>query len=369
MKLDATLAAVALVAVAVVSFFFALHTWKAEGRAREAAARAEADAEKSRKVANLLADLIQSMEPLGLKGHAFHASADWGQGLTDLQLLDRAARMVTKELKDEPAVQPALMTTIGNLYRSRGRYREATPLIKSAYDTRRKALGEDDPDVAASLYYLAWLYHDQGDYETAERLYRQALKICAGRGDKGSLADSIKFNLAWLMTDMEEYVAGEELFRDLLKNRLGQLDEHHREVAIVRLGLAINLLQQNPFSETMILEAMILSGQAWEVFQKQEGGRNIVKLLDLLVKGVRAREAKKPKAAVDSMRQARDITCQSLGDKHPYVTIILNELALTLEMAGDDDEAEKNYRECWAIAKAVFVVSAACCARASTKLP
>src|SRR4029079_551496 len=58
-----------------------------------------------------------------------------------------------------------------------GAYAKAEPLYERALAIREKALGQEHPDVAASLNNLAWLYHTKGDYVKAEPLYERALAI------------------------------------------------------------------------------------------------------------------------------------------------------------------------------------------------
>jgi len=45
------------------------------------------------------------------------------------------------------------------LYYSQGKYKEAEPLYQQALALRQKLLGDDHPDVAASLNNLALLYY------------------------------------------------------------------------------------------------------------------------------------------------------------------------------------------------------------------
>ncbi|MEO1387981.1 MAG: tetratricopeptide repeat protein, partial [Cyanobacteria bacterium J06634_6] len=67
------------------------------------------------------------------------------------------------------------------LYKSQGRYEQAEPLYIQALDLWRKLLGEDHPNIAASLNNLAGLYSSQGRYEQAEPLYIQAIAILNNR--------------------------------------------------------------------------------------------------------------------------------------------------------------------------------------------
>ena len=64
---------------------------------------------------------------------------------------------------------------------SAGRYQEAIALATQARDLARRHLGQDHPDYAISLNYLAMLHLAMGDHAAALPLFRQALEICAPR--------------------------------------------------------------------------------------------------------------------------------------------------------------------------------------------
>ena len=63
------------------------------------------------------------------------------------------------------------------LYHDRGEYDLAEPLYKRALAIREKALGPGHPGTARSLNNLATLYGNQGKYDLAEPLYKRALAI------------------------------------------------------------------------------------------------------------------------------------------------------------------------------------------------
>jgi tetratricopeptide (TPR) repeat protein len=66
---------------------------------------------------------------------------------------------------------------LASLYDSQGNYERAEALFLQALKLRQRLLGDNHPDVASSLNNLAKLYYSQGKYDQAEPLYLQALNI------------------------------------------------------------------------------------------------------------------------------------------------------------------------------------------------
>jgi serine/threonine protein kinase/Tfp pilus assembly protein PilF len=327
-------AAAALLFATAVSSLFGLHRAKA--------------AEQARNTSEFLVGLLQASEPVGIGSFPFGESVTESRRLSVRQFLDKEGqKRVIEAFKDQPAVQTRLMDTLGNLCRSLALYPEAKILLESSRNIRQTTLGDKHADVANSLYYLAWLYHDQGDYEKAERLFQEALAIHRSKGNDNSLVDSLKFNLAWLLTDMEEYASAEQLFSDVRKKRRQQPGGKPREVAIASIGLAVVWLEQGRGQEALRLIPDILG-----LFQDEESGRRAIGIIASTVRGIAMRDALKMNyaSAEESLRKCVDICRLSLGDQHPYVTIFLTELALTQEKMGDVTAAEKSYRECLEIA-------------------
>jgi tetratricopeptide (TPR) repeat protein len=64
------------------------------------------------------------------------------------------------------------LNNLASLYDDQGKYDEAEPLYKQALAIREKALSSEHPDTASSMNNLAWLYDDQGKYDEAEPLYK-----------------------------------------------------------------------------------------------------------------------------------------------------------------------------------------------------
>jgi hypothetical protein len=70
-----------------------------------------------------------------------------------------------------------LYHTLGGLEHTRGRHALSEPLARRAVVLRLRALGEDNPAVAADRAPLAALLDGQDKDDEAERLYRQAVAV------------------------------------------------------------------------------------------------------------------------------------------------------------------------------------------------
>jgi tetratricopeptide (TPR) repeat protein len=87
----------------------------------------------------------------------------------------RAVTDAAKEREDERAA--FLCNRLGACLRMTGAYTEARPLYERALAITEKVLGEDHPDTASTLNNLAALLSDQGSYEEARPLYERVLAI------------------------------------------------------------------------------------------------------------------------------------------------------------------------------------------------
>ena len=77
---------------------------------------------------------------------------------------------------NERAAHDESLNLVGGLYAARGRLAAAERVFQRSLGIARNELG-DHPDVADLLNNLGALHDIQGDYQTAEVLYEQALAI------------------------------------------------------------------------------------------------------------------------------------------------------------------------------------------------
>jgi tetratricopeptide (TPR) repeat protein len=132
-------------------------------------------------------------------------------------LAQRALAIYEKTLGPGHRRVAASLYFLALLYHAQSRYKDAEPLFRRALAIQEKSLGLGHPDVASTLNNLAELYRVQGRYKKAEPLYRRALTIiekALGPGHR-RVATSLYF-LALLYHAQSRYKKAEPLFRRAL---------------------------------------------------------------------------------------------------------------------------------------------------------
>ncbi len=329
-------------------------------RARDEADRANREASKANRTAEVLVGMFEAADPLGFNGLA-SLKVRGGEDLTALQLLDRAARRVERELGAEPETQAKLLDTIGGVYCTLGQTEPARRLLEKALALRREQLPHDHPDVAATLHNFGWLHHQIGDYATAKRCYGEALAIRRRHADTDPFALSVTmFALAWLLADLEEFTPAEELMQEVIALRARHLGPEHRDTAVARVGLVAIYIAQDKLEK--FVAALAPYRQAIATLRQVEGGEGLAESIHLLQTGVMAREmplsrfllgVKDDRAVEDCFQRSLQLARKTLGDRHLFVGLILHELADTLVVQHRDEAAEPYFRECLEILRGV----------------
>ena len=133
------------------------------GRIARERDRANREAESAKQVSEFLVSLFRVSDPSEARGNT----------ITAREILNRASARIANELQDQPLVQAKMMSTIGNVDRGLGLVKEAVPLLEEALRIREKILGPSHPDVAQSLYDLAWATWG----EEGREMFRRSLEI------------------------------------------------------------------------------------------------------------------------------------------------------------------------------------------------
>ncbi len=357
---------------------------RAERHLAEATAQrrtAERQRARAEEVSRFLVDLFEESDP----GEAL------GEEVTAREMLDRGARRIADELRDQPELQAMLMDTMGGVYHKLGRDQRATELLEEALVIRR-GLGDRHPDLASILGHLGvvWLergeperaeplleealvlrrellgprnaqiveslddlgsfHYARGDYEKAQALHEEALAMRRGlsQGPDPEIAVTLS-NLAAALLARGEVDAAEERLRAALTIRR-QRGDLHPDIAQSLNNLAAVLQSKGDLAEAAELfeEAVTMRRRLYGA----EGHRHLATALDnlatVLVSLDRVEEAE------TRYVEALELRRRLLGARHPDVAFSLNNLAVLHQETGDLDEAETLYRralEVWSEAK------------------
>jgi serine/threonine protein kinase len=216
-----------IVSVIVVS-------WQANV-AEEERDRAKIQAVKFERVNLFLQGMLSSVDPNEL-----------GRDVKVYDILDKAAKDIKTELKDQPEIEADINRTLGNTYVNLGEYDKAKPHLYNSLSINENLYGSESKQVAQSLHDIGLYYHWIGDYNLADSLYSKALTIYRKVLTEPTLALAENLNdYALIQSDLGDYDKAEKLFKESLVIFQNIGGEKYRNVAAVMNNLAITLHYKN----------------------------------------------------------------------------------------------------------------------------
>ncbi|BAY91423.1 tetratricopeptide repeat protein [Tolypothrix sp. LEGE 11397] len=221
-------------------------------------------------------------------------------------------------------------------YEGQGLYTQAEPWNQQCLSTVQHRLGDNHPDVAASLNNLAGLYESQGKYDQAEPLYLQALELCKRLlGDNHRHVASSLNNLAHLYYSQGKYDQAEPLYLQALELRQRLLGDNHPDVATSLNNLAGLYESQGKYDQAETLHL-----QALELKQRLLGDNHPSVATSLNNLALLYYFQGKYDQAEPLYLQALELRQRLLGDNHPDVALSLNNLAKLYYSQGKYHQAE-----------------------------
>lgn len=190
--------------------------------------RSRTETAKANQIRVFLEDTLGSVEPSAAQ-----------RDVTLAEVLDEAVHWVDIALSNEPEVAASIQNTIGNSYRTLGRFDAAETQLQSALETRRQLFGEEHTEVAQSLNTLGLLRRSEGDYDEADRLFNESLAMRRQLlgPDHPDVATSIQ-NLAVLRQSQGRIDEAGQLFEQTLNVRRAVFGDDHADVAVCQYQLA-----------------------------------------------------------------------------------------------------------------------------------
>lgn len=143
----------------------------AQAAAAENAARAQGEAQRGRRVLDLLTAIFNVTDPRS-GGRA---------GLTAAEALRLGAERAVARLDNDPLAQSDLLVALGNINQNLGEIASAREMLSRALELRREHLTSNDPAIAVAAAHLAQADEAANDLAAAEAHYRVAYDITSAR--------------------------------------------------------------------------------------------------------------------------------------------------------------------------------------------
>jgi eukaryotic-like serine/threonine-protein kinase len=324
-------AAVMAATLAAVVATFSFRLVEERNLAVQASARAEKEAATASRVTGFLQQIFEVSNP----------SRSLGQSITAVQLLNRGAAQIERDLEGEEEVQASLMDAIGQSYVGLGLVPEAEEHLERSFEIRRRLFRPPHEALAESHDRLGELRITQGRYEDAEHHFREAWRqredlfgpddprVAESQADLGAVAH--------ILGRLSE---AEDLYRRArarLELRPGPRDP---ATLLVQSNFVTLLYDRGRLDEAEELGARV------RALQQEVLGENhpdtIGTEATLAAVQVAAGHHERAEPLLRTLwRRQRGL----LGDRHPDVALAANNLAAALFHLDRFDEAAALYRQ------------------------
>ncbi len=243
-----------------------------------------------------------------------------GATMTAREILDRGARQIRQDLRDEPSVKAELETTLGDVYAGVGLYHEGETLIRQGL-----TLGNVDISTRARQYAaLGDAQSRQSDYQGAIGSYGRALQLArdpdAARED---LTSRILVGLGEAQSELDQSDAAERNISTALTLDLKTLGPNDPSIA-----RDLEALGPNEVADGRLDQGKQHLARALAIRLATQGALHPRAAEDLNSLGAIAYLQADPTAAESYWRRALVSYRAVLGDDHPEVATTMNNLAL-----------------------------------------
>ena len=301
--------------------------------------RANREAETARQVSSFLVGLFEVAKP----------SEAAANSVTAREILDKGAARIQTDLREQPAVQATLMSTMGAAYHSLGSYKNARTLKDQALALQRQVYGPGSPEAADALVSLSETMASQAELREAERLAREAVTLLrAAPGAEAALARALR-ELAWTLYRQGNAADAESAAREAYGLYARQRNPPDKELAA-----CLSTLGGILFDKADLAGAARAYEEALTLRRRTYGPshpRTVSASANLAAVWISQGELAKAEAAY------RDIVAldrQQLGPDHPSLANSLSNLGAILYLRKKHYEAENYYRQALAIDERAF---------------
>ncbi len=244
-----------------------------------------------------------------------------------------------EELKD-PGPLGASCNNMGVLYKETARYAEADDLLNRALTLTKESLGGSATAYAVILNNLAVLNQQLGKYEKAEKQMLQALAVARENiGEKSPNFVRMKVNLAMLYEAEGKTEKAEKIFLEAMAIKKRRLGAKHPDYAVMEQNLAGLYLTNGQYDK---VEDLLKS--ALKIFDKKFGTSHPSYAGALADLGRYHLVVNEPGKARPEIGKAYNILKESLPAHHPRLASLQEAKAILEWEEGDYKTAFTEYR-------------------------
>ncbi len=215
--------------LAFVSIAAIIHQGNIAAKERD---KAKVENKKYEKVNSFLQKMLSSVDP-----------AKIGRDVKVYDVLEKAAKDVETELKNQPEIETAIRSTLGNTYVNLGEYDKAKPFLDKALEINTSLYGKASKETATSIHDLALYFDWIGEYKTADSLYGESINIFRKvlKEPTKIFADALN-NHAIIKMNLSQNKKAEKLYLEAIKNSIKTYGEKDRNTAVMMNNIAINYM-------------------------------------------------------------------------------------------------------------------------------
>lgn len=305
-------------------------------------------------------------------------------------LMEHSLQIFRENGNHEKVVQN--LRQLGDVWEEKGDQEKQLNYHQESVEYAEQTIGKNNIQYAESASKLSFALANQGKYEAAEPLVREALRIAKAQvGDDHWLTSRIKIDLAWWLLDLSRNDEAVQLFNEAVETFKKIYGPDHPETAIAMSNLASTYTSLNRHEE-----AIALHKQAVAIFKKRYGnvhydvatamnnyGRSLVLKGDYdaaekvlwevvsIYETLYGKDTPRPAAAYTNLgraalakkdfrrgeeylKKAVAMFTERVGDAHPVLSYPLYELAKLKTETGDFTAAEVVFRQVIALREAAF---------------
>ncbi len=185
-----------------------------------------------------------------------------GRTMTVAEVLDRAAKELPEEHKNQPLTLAALLHAVGRSFVCLGLPKEALPILEKARDLRRDHRGPDHTETLKSQSSLAYAYGKADRFAEAISLFEQTLKARTtklGPDHAETLKSQNDLAICYVRTDrLAEAIP---LFEQTIKARTANLGPDHADTLNTQANLAYAYGKADRQAEAIALYEQTLKAQ------------------------------------------------------------------------------------------------------------